>query len=97
MALKKKKILITAGPTWVAIDDVRVISNIATGTTGALIAAQARKLGLEVTLVCGPCELKICEAAVRVKRFTFFDELRALLRNELHRTRYDIIIHSAAV
>ena len=52
--LKNKKILITAGPTWVPIDKVRVISNIATGSTGILLAEHLSKLGAKVTLILGP-------------------------------------------
>jgi len=52
--LKGKNILITAGPTWVPIDNVRVISNIATGSTGILLAEHLSKLGAKVTLILGP-------------------------------------------
>ena len=52
--LKGKRILITAGPTWVAIDKVRVISNIATGETGILLAERLQDLGADVTLLLGP-------------------------------------------
>ena len=52
--LKDKNILITAGPTWVPIDNVRVISNIATGSTGILLAEHLSKLGAKVTLILGP-------------------------------------------
>jgi len=54
MSLKNKRILITAGPTWVPIDTVRVISNIATGQTGILLAEKLRSLGAKVTLLLGP-------------------------------------------
>lgn len=54
MFLKNKRILITAGPTWVPIDKVRVISNLASGETGRLLAKEARKAGAKVTLLIGP-------------------------------------------
>ena len=54
MSLKNKRILITAGPTWVAIDSVRVISNIATGETGILLAKRLSLQGAKVTLALGP-------------------------------------------
>jgi len=54
MSLKNKQILITAGPTWVAIDKIRVISNIATGETGILLAKKLSKLAAKVTLFLGP-------------------------------------------
>ncbi|MBI5145233.1 MAG: hypothetical protein HZA27_03495 [Candidatus Omnitrophica bacterium] len=49
-----KKILITAGPTWVPIDGVRVISNIATGETGIMLAEKLQRRGAQVTLLLGP-------------------------------------------
>jgi phosphopantothenoylcysteine synthetase/decarboxylase len=54
MALKNKNVLITAGPTWVPLDSVRVISNTASGQTGELLADRLAKLGAKVTLVLGP-------------------------------------------
>ncbi|PIP20346.1 MAG: hypothetical protein COX40_05270 [Candidatus Omnitrophica bacterium CG23_combo_of_CG06-09_8_20_14_all_40_11] len=56
MSLKNKRILITAGPTWVSIDSVRVISNIATGETGILLAEKLQNLGARVTLLLGPVD-----------------------------------------
>lgn len=95
--LKNKRILITAGPTWVAIDKVRVLSNISTGQTGFLIAEQALKEGAKVTLLLGPTiNLSIGEP-LKVIRFSFFDELMSLVQNELKRGKYDVVIHAAAV
>jgi phosphopantothenoylcysteine decarboxylase/phosphopantothenate--cysteine ligase len=54
MGLKNKRVLITAGPTWVAIDRIRVISNTATGKTGILLAERLQDLGAKVTLLIGP-------------------------------------------
>lgn len=97
MSLKNKRVLITAGPTWVAIDSVRVISNIASGETGILLAEGLRKEGSGVTLILGPC-VRVCpDKGLRIIRFRFFDELQAALRKELQARRYDFIIHSAAV
>ncbi len=48
--------MITAGPTWVAIDEVRVISNIASGETGILLADKLSGQGVKVTLILGPGE-----------------------------------------
>ena len=50
MKLKNKRVLITAGPTWVKIDKVRVISNTASGKTGLLFADAFKRLGSKVTL-----------------------------------------------
>ncbi len=52
--LKGKKLLLTAGPTFEAIDPVRGITNLSSGKMGFAIARAAREAGAEVTLVCGP-------------------------------------------
>lgn len=96
MSLKGKRILITAGPTWVSIDPVRVISNSASGETGKRLAEACAGAGGRVTLLLGPGEKPASNKKVSVKRFTFFDELQRLFRSELRR-QYDVVIHSAAV
>ena len=95
--LKNKRILITAGPTWVPIDKVRVISNIASGKTGLLLANQAKKLGADVTLILGPVGEVGLNKKIRVRSFHYFKELHALIKEELKKRRYDVVIHSAAV
>lgn len=95
--LKNKKILITAGPTWVKIDSVRVISNIATGETGILLAQEAKRQGAQVTLILGPINTCCLDKSIKILPFTFFDELRNILIRELRSKKYDALIHSAAV
>jgi len=95
--LKNKSILITAGPTWVPIDSVRVISNIATGQTGILLAERLRRLGAKVTILLGPVETCSLNKKIRLIRFTFFDELKDKITQELKTKKYDMVIHSAAV
>jgi phosphopantothenoylcysteine decarboxylase/phosphopantothenate--cysteine ligase len=97
MNLKGKRILITAGPTWVPIDEVRVISNVATGATGILLAREALRMGAQVTLLLGPAASTIVDKRIRIIRFTYFDELRRELVRELSTKKYDAIIHAAAV
>lgn len=104
MNLKNKRILITAGPTWVSIDSVRVISNIASGETGILLAETLIKKQAKVTLILGPIGGPACRTGrrrldqrIHLVKFRFFDELRVQLRKELIAGSYDIIIHSAAV
>jgi phosphopantothenoylcysteine decarboxylase/phosphopantothenate--cysteine ligase len=53
-----KHVLITAGPTWEAIDPVRYIANRSSGKQGFAVAAAAAALGARVTLVSGPVHLK---------------------------------------
>ena len=97
MCLKNKRILITAGPTWVPIDKVRVISNIATGQTGILLAEKLQRLGAKVTLLLGPAETYYLNKNIKLMRFKFFDELKNKLLKELKTKKYDILIHSVAV
>lgn len=52
--LKDRKVLMTAGPTFEAIDPVRGITNLSSGKMGFAIARAAHEAGAEVTLVCGP-------------------------------------------
>ena len=59
LPLKGKKILITAGPTYEAIDPVRFIGNHSSGKMGFDIAKSAASLGASVILVSGPTHLKI--------------------------------------
>ena len=89
--------MITAGPTWVPIDTVRVISNVSTGETGILLAKEAKKQGAKVTLLLGPVGDKTLDNSVRVIRFRTFSELKERLIKELHLRKYDVVIHSAAV
>jgi phosphopantothenoylcysteine synthetase/decarboxylase len=95
--MKNVRVLITAGPTWVALDAVRVISNTATGDTGIALANALAAAGAEVTLLLGPSENGGTAAGVRVIRFRFFDELRAALDKVLAAKRFEYIVHAAAV
>ena len=97
MLLKNKRILITAGPTWVPIDSVRVISNTASGETGILLAEDFARMKAKVTLMLGPVGACCISKKIKVVNFKFFDELKAKLTREIKSGKYDTIIHSAAV
>ena len=56
--LSKKKVLITAGPTYEAIDPVRFIGNHSTGKMGFALAEECAARGADVTLIAGPVNLK---------------------------------------
>lgn len=66
LPLKGKKILITAGPTYEAIDPVRFIGNHSSGKMGFDIAHEAANLGAEVILVSGPTHYKAKNSLVKV-------------------------------
>ena len=95
-----KKALVTAGPTWMAIDQVRVITSVFSGETGLRIARYLSELGCQVTLFMGPGRAGFLgddRTQMRVLDFFYFDELKTLLRISLQESSYDVIIHSSAV
>jgi phosphopantothenoylcysteine decarboxylase/phosphopantothenate--cysteine ligase len=64
--LSGRKVLITAGPTFEAIDPVRGITNLSSGKMGFAIARAAREAGAEVTVVAGPVHLPTPRGVHRV-------------------------------
>ena len=64
-ALSKKKILITAGPTYENIDPVRYISNYSSGKMGFALAEACAERGAEVVLIAGPVALKTTHPRIR--------------------------------
>ncbi len=97
MDLNNKRVLISAGPTWVPIDSARVISNMASGQTGILLAKKLLSMGARPTLLLGPGQTGYLDEKIVLKRFTFFNDLKNLILRELKSKKYDIVIHSAAV
>ncbi len=65
-ALRGQHVLVTAGPTFEAIDPVRGITNLSSGKMGFAIARAAREAGAEVTLVAGPVSLPTPRGVTRV-------------------------------
>lgn len=90
------KVLVTCGPTWTPIDDVRVISNVSSGEMGHLIAQAFRRRSAQVTIIEGPVTHTLIDKRIKIIKYRFFDELARVLNQEL-RKEYDIIIHAAAV
>ena len=68
LPLKDKKILITAGPTYQAIDPVRFIGNFSTGKMGIALANEAVRQGAEVHLVLGPSAEKNIDNKIHLHR-----------------------------
>lgn len=64
LPLKGKTVLITAGPTYEAIDPVRFIGNHSSGKMGFELALRAANLGAEVVLISGPSNQQIEHSAV---------------------------------
>lgn len=65
LPLKGKRVLITAGPTYEAIDPVRFIGNHSSGKMGFAIASSAAKLGAEVILISGPSNENISSSLIQ--------------------------------
>ena len=63
--LEKKKIVITAGPTYEKIDPVRFIGNYSSGKMGFALAEACAEQGADVTLIAGPVALKTCHPNIR--------------------------------
>ncbi len=66
LPLSKKRILITAGPTYEAIDPVRFIGNHSSGKMGFEIAKAAAKLGAQVILITGPTQQVVNHSLIHV-------------------------------
>lgn len=95
LPLRGKKVLITAGPTYEAIDPVRFIGNHSSGKMGYAIAEIAAGLGAEVILVAGPVSIGMDHPNVKLLSVTSAEEMF----NECieHYSNCDIAILSAAV
>jgi len=93
--LKGKKIIITGGPTYEAIDPVRFIGNYSSGKTGVILADECAKRGANVTLVLGPSNQKPKNSNIKVLRVNSAEEMFEAVKREWLQT--DIGIFSAAV
>ncbi|KKW68919.1 phosphopantothenate synthase [Lampropedia cohaerens] len=92
--LAGKRVLITAGPTFEAIDPVRGITNRSSGKMGYAIAQAAQQAGAEVTLVSGPVALPTPRGVQRVDVQSARDMLAAAEAAAQHA---DLFIATAAV
>lgn len=94
LPLLGKKALVTAGPTYEAIDPVRFIGNHSSGKMGFAIAANLVKLGAEVLLITGPTAEKSDVNLKRIDVVSAEQMLNACLENF---SESDITVMSAAV
>ncbi len=95
LPLANKKALVTAGPTYEAIDPVRFIGNHSSGKMGFAIADEMAALGADVTLVAGPtAQLSQQKSVTRVNVTSAAEMLEACLQ---YFTESDICVMSAAV
>ena len=92
---KGKKVLITAGPTYEAIDPVRFIGNHSSGLMGVEIARAFADQGADVTLVLGPSNISVNKNNVKVLPVTSAKEMYDAVMAMFPKT--DIAVLSAAV
>jgi len=76
--LAGRRVLISAGPTWEALDPVRGLTNRSSGKMGFALARAAREAGAEVDLVAGPVDLPTPRGVNRVDVLSALD-MRAVL------------------
>lgn len=88
------RVLITAGPTWEAIDPVRGVTNHSSGKMGYALAQAASDFSARVTLVSGPVHLDTPEGVSRIDVISAADMLEVVMREV---GKSDIFIAVAAV
>jgi phosphopantothenoylcysteine decarboxylase/phosphopantothenate--cysteine ligase len=92
--LAGRSVLVTAGPTYEAIDPVRGITNLSSGKMGFSIARAARMAGAQVTLVAGPVSLPTPRGVTRVNVRSARDMLQAV---QAHLPSQGVFVATAAV
>ena len=90
-----KKFLVTAGPTYEAIDPVRFIGNHSSGLMGFEIAQKAALLGAEVVYITGPTHYKLNNS--RINTIPVVSALEMFNHVHLHFNSVDVAVLSAAV
>ena len=92
--LAGQQVLVTAGPTYEAIDPVRGITNLSSGKMGFAICRAAREAGANVTLVTGPVSLPTPRGVLRVDVKSASNMLEAVM---IHAQAATVFIATAAV
>ena len=95
LPLKGKKVLITAGPTYEAIDPVRYIGNHSSGKMGFELSKEAANLGAEVVLISGPSNEKVNHSLIQRIDVVSADDMYLAVHKHYKNT--DIAILAAAV
>ena len=89
-----QQVLVTAGPTYEAIDPVRGITNLSSGKMGFAVARAARMAGADVTLIAGPVSLATPRGVKRVNVRSARDMLQAV---QVHVPERGVFVATAAV
>jgi len=95
LPLRGKKALVTAGPTYEAIDPIRFVGNHSSGKMGFEVAKTLANNGAEVTLVSGPTHLSLENPNINIIRVTSADDMY----QQCHKIygKVDIVVAVAAV
>lgn len=92
--LAGKKALVTAGPTYEAIDPVRFIGNHSSGKMGYALAEELAQRGAEVTLISGPVSIQPRHSGIRLVKTTSAAQMYEACQAQKD---YDVAIMAAAV
>ncbi|MDB5752937.1 MAG: coaBC [Ramlibacter sp.] len=92
--LARRRVVVTAGPTFEALDPIRGITNHSSGKMGFAIARAAREAGAEVTLVAGPVSLATPRG---VRRVDVRSAREMLAATQAEVTAADVFVATAAV
>ena len=94
-SMSKKKVLITAGPTYEKIDPVRFIGNYSSGKMGYALADECAKQGAEICLISGPVSIKPTQNNIKVISVESANEMYTAAIEQFQQA--DIAILCAAV
>lgn len=94
-SLSGKKAIVTAGPTYEAIDPVRFIGNHSTGKMGIAIAKELHRRGADVSLIIGPANTHFSANGIKLIRVTSAEDMYNACHKIFGET--DIAVMSAAV
>jgi phosphopantothenoylcysteine decarboxylase/phosphopantothenate--cysteine ligase len=95
LPLSNKEVLITAGPTYEAIDPVRFIGNRSSGKMGIALALECANNGAKVTLVLGPSYIDVKHSNISVHKIESAHEMLEIVNSNFKSS--DISIFTAAV
>ncbi|MDR2570263.1 MAG: hypothetical protein LBD23_08200 [Oscillospiraceae bacterium] len=94
---KEIKVLVTAGDTYEAIDDVRKITHMATGRLGCLIADEFINKNAAVTFICGERSLRPEHEMENTIIIQGVKSLEDAVIEQISKTQFDSVVHTMAV
>ena len=95
LPLSNKEVLITAGPTYEAIDPVRFIGNRSSGKMGIALALECANNGAKVNLVLGPSHIVVKHSNISVSKVESASEMFKMVNSYFKSS--DIAIFAAAI